>query len=151
MTTMNIKRFLQMCAVIVTAVSYVGCQTPDEGGIINIVYENKSTHSIEVVRTDFTPDRWTEKFPEGFVLAPNGRYEIKNVLSPVYCSVYGKAKFDDSILVDYTSLSESEYNITLVQYFKNITDSKKRFYRYTSTFTDADYQYALEIGQKLEY
>ena len=145
------KRFFLLCAVIVMAASLSACQdTKPDSASVDIVYENNSTNTIEIVRTDFTEDSWTEKFPEGFVLAPNKRYEIKSVLSPVYCRVYGKAKFDNSILVDYTTIPQSEYNITLVQNFADFTSSDKYIHQYTYTFTDADYQFALENGRKIE-
>jgi hypothetical protein len=74
---------------------------------------------------------------------------VQSVLSDTLCDVYGKAIFDGKLVVDYNSLSRSKHHITYIGNYTLTKDVTYVFY-YTYTFTDADYQFALEHGTPIE-
>lgn len=148
-TTMNIRRILLMLAIVIVATFFSRCEVyPQESS--HLVYTNNSTHSIIVMRTDFSTTTGIRELPKSFVLEPNESYTIKGILSPALCSVFSKVIFDNAILVDYSKLSQDECNVMLLENFQQ-TKPEEFEHVYTYTFTDADYQFALENGTPLEW
>ena len=115
---------------------------------LSIVFQNNSSYDITITRTDFSTDSWIRVLPETIVLPPKENYKLK-VLSDALCRVFGKATFGDDLVVNYSDYPDSSYNITKAKNYIH-SNQGKSYHFYTYTFTDADYQFALENGTKLE-
>lgn len=146
---MNIRNISSALAIMIASVLLVGCEVYPVEPRIDIVYENNSTHNIIVMRTDFASDFWIEELPVSFTLEPNERHVIENVLSPALCNCFGKVIFDNTTIMDYRSIEQKDKNITLMENYRS--SPTKDGEQYTYTFTDADYQFALENGTPLEW
>ena len=148
--TMNIKRFLMIIAIPVILSTYSRC-TDISGGdeeFYNLIYTNNSLHNVTINRTDFSTYNWVRVLPETIELPANSTYEVKNVLSPMLCSAFGNVVFDGEITIFYAKTQNHDYNITMIDNYQ-YRGVKRRVHYYTYTFTDADYQFALENGTKL--
>ena len=137
--------------IIISAIILAGCNRNtivDYAIEIYLVFKNDSSHNIIMTKTNTSTDSWIRVLPETISLAPTESYSQK-VLSDTLCDVYGKAIFDGKLVVDYNSLSRSKHHIT---YSGNYTPTKDGPYLryYTYTFTDADYQFALEHDTPVE-
>ena len=114
-----------------------------------LVYDNQSSHTIVIKLAEDAPHIDKQYLPEIITLTPNEKVEIR-VISQYSCKSLTTAIFDGSVVIDYSSAPTDTRKITtLGGYEKKMVKSWIEQYLYT--FTDADYQYALENGQKLEY
>ncbi|MBQ9138624.1 MAG: hypothetical protein IJX65_08315, partial [Alistipes sp.] len=76
-------------------------------------------------------------------------YTVGDVTSVAACKEMGVVIFDFDITIDYHAMTSALYNITRVGCYQ-VTDVSDFHREYRYTFTDEDYQYALEHGTKLE-
>ena len=145
---MVMKRLLILVSwvVIISGCDRYACVHHDMN--LYLVFQNNSSYDITISRTDLSTYSWIKELPENIEIPAKESYELK-VLSDYLCKVFGKVTFGDNLVVDYSDYPDNSYNITKVKnYAHSAKDSYWHFYTYT--FTDADYQYALENGQKLE-
>ena len=136
--------------VIVILFSATACMVTYEE-IEEFVFKNQSNHYIVITRGDDIELMDWKIWPETITLEPNKDIAFV-VLSPEYCRAVVKATFDGNVVIDYTKVANVQYNIAYSNNYEfQIVDKEKFHRKYTYTFTDADYQYALENEQKLEY
>ena len=137
--------------IIISAIVLAGCNREsyiNYGTYIYLVFKNDSSHNITVTKTSTSTDSWVRVLPETIAIE-SAESHVQSVLSDTLCDVYGKAIFDGKLVVDYNSLSRSKHHITYIGNYTLTKDGTYVFY-YTYTFTDADYQFALEHGTPIE-
>ena len=142
---MNIRRYL---IVAVAAIVGLACSpdSVDNNFIEELCFSNGSSHNI--VLTIDKP-KGSNNTPLVITLKPSEVYKSAEITLSILnrgCSV----KFGNSALIDYKKISAtSEYNI-LYQLNYTTTYPDDWHIVNTYTFTDADYQFALEHGTPVE-
>ena len=157
MASINIKVMKRNIVLLLLAIFLVSCSDPVSS--LYIDYTNNSSYDIKFMEardiafengviTDCKyVNAYTIRSGETLTIGTDIRGEFTipiEMLLLLEKSIY-RIDFGDDVsinIVDAKLLDPSSY--TLVK-------NKKNCREYTYTFTDADYQYALENGQKLEY
>lgn len=142
------KRLIFILLVAMALSSCSDAKMVDYDTSYELCLENKSSHSITITLAEDASHTTTSDLP-GEIVLDAGESFSDNVLTPLLCSDFGKAVFDDEVSIDYQTAPWSAYNISRDS---NYSVYKQSEYHYicTYTFTDADYQYALENGAKLK-
>lgn len=114
-----------------------------------ITYHNNTDHLIEIHREGFGPSSDIGKV---FEITAHDKKVIK-IGDESVATMYSKKCviiFDSSVKMDHTFSSiDLTYNFGWIGNYEYRGTSKEKYYTYT--FTDADYQYALENGTILEF
>ena len=114
-----------------------------------ITYHNNTGYLIEIQREGFGPSSDIGKV---FEIKPHDKKVIK-IGDATVATMYAKKcviTFDSSVQMDHTFSSiDLPYNFGWMGNYEYRGTSKEKYYTYT--FTDADYQYALENGTVLEF
>ena len=142
---MNIKKLL-IATIAVIGITACSPDSVDHNISTALCFCNESSHRI--VLTVDNPIRTSNESLE-IVLNPTSEYNsTKFGLREIAkgCS----AIFDDKVQIDYSTVSmDSKHNL-MVQFNYEDTSDEQYHICYTYTFTDADYQFALENGTMLE-
>ena len=146
---MSTKKLLYLLGAVFTLISCGNEYIIDKYIAIDLVYDNQSSHTIVIKLAEDAPHIDKQYLPEIITLTPNEKVEIR-VISQYSCKSLTTAIFDGSVVIDYNSAPTDTRKITTLGGYEWI-EVKPCSVHYIYTFTDADYQYALENGQKLEY
>ena len=144
---MNIKQILTIafCSVVLA-----GCDTVTNKDTFPegyIIFENKSSHKIEITREETMP--YLEiHIPKCFEIAPQKSIRLNTMTASIY-PLFTKVVFDSTVEMIFSLDIDSQYNITNGLNYATVLEDPCIWY-YTYTFTDADYQFALENGTVLE-
>ena len=138
----------QFLAILALLPMFVACSpdSVDHNISTALCFCNESSHKI--VLTVDNPIQTSNESLE-IVLNPTSEYNsTKFGLREIAkgCS----AIFDDKVQIDYSTVSmDSKHNL-MVQFNYEDTSDEQYHICYTYTFTDADYQFALEYGTMLK-
>ena len=146
---MSTKKLLFLLGVVCSLVSCGKGRIVDPIIDNYLVYDNQSSHTIVIQRAEDANYHSKQYLPETITLTPNSRVEIY-VGSPYVFKSLSTATYDGIVTIDYSSAPIDKRNIATSGGYERI-EVKPCSVHYLYTFTDADYQYALENGQKLEY
>lgn len=143
---MNIRRLF---IATISALFLTACEKPiiDYVQINEIVLENNSSHDI-VINRDGT---YTQAELKEIIIKAS-KSEVLAVVEASIEHMFDKKciiTFGNKVTADYNSIPKSKYHF---MYFDNceFVSFKKATTRRKYTFTDADYQYALEHGTLIE-
>ena len=145
---MNIKKLFAIFSAIIIAMA---CQAPDVDDAIYHydAYINQSSHTITLSLYNETEQKISK-----ITLKPGeaSQHLYRGTYSKKVCSI----DFDLTVVLDYQKLPEdlqgSKYNIlynSSGNYVQSIIGSHS--FLDTYTFTDADYEFALENGTMIKY
>ena len=152
------SRISYILGLIVAAITLVSCNDSKVESVENIdlVLENQSRYDITIRQSNNAPAISIVGVPQSITLNAGEKFFVDNVMSVSVCKAFGWVTYDNSVELDffkdkpYTSTDAvySPYDITRVGNYRQEQVGKTIVYTYT--FTDADYQFALENGTKLE-
>ena len=144
--------------LVVATLGLMACNDYDaESGISNLVFENQSQCSITIDKSDNAPHIAVHGVVGSIALAAGESVQIENISTIFLCKAFGCVVYGDEVLLDffapnpYSSWDRtySPYDITRVGNYK-VTKISSSLSEYRYTFTDADYEFALENGTLLE-
>ena len=146
LTTMNIRNLFAALVVLATIFACAPADV-DEVFYEYEAYINQSSHTITLSLYDSQNHTTAD-----IVIKPGETSQ--NLLTSRYRRQVCTVKFGEIVLLDYLKLSKElqgcEYDISYRgKHYQNTTIDKYS-HVYTYTFTDADYQFALENGTELE-
>lgn len=123
----------------------------------NMVLENQSQYTIAINKSSNAPEVKIDGVPQSITLKAGDSFVVEDFPSLSICKAWGYVVYDGVVALDFFSEKPystfpgvySLYDITRPANYKMAKISRSRTeYRYT--FTDADYQFALENGTMLE-
>ena len=141
---------------IIAVIALVSCNNESvSNGFVksNLVFDNQSQYSITIDKSENCFDVKVEELPQSITLLAGESMVIEDVPSLSVCKAWGYVVYGGVVALDFCSETPystypaqySIYDITRAANYKmsSINNSRSEF-RYT--FTDADYQFALENG-----
>ncbi len=145
---MNIRRLIiaVLCVAFLSA-----CKEPliTYPYVTEFVFENNSSHDIFISRDGFDNSGYGYEESEISIKS----FETIMVTNGMgVTGLFGRkciVNFGNQVIVDYNQLSGSQYSLLDVDNYEFVS-YRKGTTRRKYTFTDADYQFALENGTKLE-
>ncbi len=147
----TIQRHIKNLLLLFVVFTMASCRKPhtDVWPAMYMVFVNNSSHNLEIIREDFN-SYLDNVLPKNIILAPNEDIELDTRTAYVY-NHFSTIIFDGYIRIKLSKELSSPHNIMFRENYTEEHLLKTHTWYYTYTFTDADYQFALENGTKLEW
>ena len=144
------RKIFTILAVAMLAVTSCNNYIVDYAGDVYIIFANNSSHNIEIIREDTNAVHLEQELPKNIKLAPGEDISLDTRTAYVY-PYFTTIIFDECVKMIFSKEDNSSHNIMKRGNYEEDYSSKTHTTRYVYTFTDADYQYALENGTPLEW
>ena len=148
----TIQKHIKALMVIFSAFVVTSCNNyiVDYAGDVYIIFVNNSSHNIEIIREDTNAVHLEQELPKNIKLAPGEDISLDTRTAYVY-PYFTTIIFDECVKMIFSKEDNSSHNIMKRGNYEEDYSSKTHTTRYVYTFTDDDYQYALENGTPLEW
>ena len=147
----TIQKHIKALMVLFSAFVVTSCNNyiVDYAGDVYIIFVNNSSHNIEIIREDTNAVHLEQELPKNIKLAPGEDISLDTRTAYVY-PYFTTIIFDECVKMIFSKEDNSSHNIMKRGNYEEDYSSKTHTTRYVYTFTDDDYQYALENGTPLE-
>ena len=147
----TIQKHIKALMVLFSAFVVTSCNNyiVDYAGDVYIIFVNNSSHNIEIIREDTNAVHLEQELPKNIKLAPGEDISLDTRTVYVY-PYFTTIIFDECVKMIFSKEDNSSHNIMKRGNYEEDYSSKTHTTRYVYTFTDDDYQYALENGTPLE-
>lgn len=147
----TIQKYIKALMVLFSAFVVTSCNNyiVDYAGDVYIIFVNNSSHNIEIIREDTNAVHLEQELPKNIKLAPGEDISLDTRTAYVY-PYFTTIIFDECVNMIFSKEDNSSHNIMKRGNYEEDYSSKTHTTRYVYTFTDDDYQYALENGTPLE-